>query len=503
MRLLHIFILCCLAPLQLLSQSSNLIWCFGDSAGINFSNSSNPVPFSTSLDTRGSCASIADSIGNLLFYANTRATLSGNTTVVWNRTHNLMQNGDSIIGRGWYKELLISPQPGSDSLFYLFTAGVTSFNGLFYSLIDMTLDSGRGAVVQKNIQLQDSNFWCNDGLSAIKHGNGRDWWIIARNWQFNTDTFYFYLVSPMGINLDHIQKISDVLRPGFFRIEASKDGSKVAGVDPAGYISVFDFDRCSGLFANELNIHHETSNQNLIPWYWDCEISPNNRFLYVSKEYTSFDTNNYVLQFDLLASNVAASRDTIYTVPLPAIAGLIELAPDNKMYWSCAYNPLSSFMYPYPDSVYNNINMNLSVINQPDSLGSSCAFQPFSFYLGGKRTYYGLPNNPDYDMKPLYGSVCDSLSAGINSPPAPKGGEMYVSYVSPWQKAFINAQHLKGTTYTLTVIDIRGRLVFKEKGALRPPYFTKDLDCGAFANGMYIVTLITNKEKVAQKLIKN
>ncbi|MEO8148675.1 MAG: T9SS type A sorting domain-containing protein [Bacteroidia bacterium] len=499
-----LFILIFLFPFSLCAQFISNIWVFGDSAGINFNNA--PAPIITSIDSRGSSASISDSLGNLLFYVcDSPDALNGGIdkpSKIYNKDFQLMMYGDSIIGDAWYKEYVILNFPDSENLFYEITAGVTINSGLYYSIIDMDLDSGRGAVVQKNIQLKDSDFWCNDGLAAIKHGNGRDWWLIARNWQFYTDTFYLYLVTPTGINLDHIQKAGDIVQSGFFRIEPSKDGSKIACLTNKGLMSVYDFNRCNGYLSNQISIQHETTDPNFFPWYWDCEISPNNRFLYVSKPAVDNMSSTYLLQFDLLASNVAASRDTIYSAPLPVVGGLIELAPDNKMYWSCAYNPPFTFMYPYPDSVYNNINMNLSVINEPDSLGTACSFQPFSFNLGGKRTYYGLPNNPDYDMKPLYGSVCDSLSAGINDL-QPITCKLFVSYVSPWQKAFINAQNLKGTTYTLTVIDIAGKLVFKEKGRLRPPYFTRDLDCGAFANGMYIVTLTTNKEKVAQKFIKN
>ncbi|MEO8146156.1 MAG: T9SS type A sorting domain-containing protein [Bacteroidia bacterium] len=81
-------------------------------------------------------------------------------------------------------------------------------------------------------------------------------------------------------------------------------------------------------------------------------------------------------------------------------------------------------------------------------------------------------------------------------------GKLFVSYITAWQKAFINAQHLSGNTYTLTVTDITGRIIFKEKGRLRPPYFTKDLDCSMLAYGMYIINLTTNKERVAGKFIK-
>jgi hypothetical protein len=165
--------------------------------------------------------SVADSSGDLLFYANTRATLPGHTTLVWNQLHELMDNGDSVVGRGWYKELVIVPWPGNDSLYALFSGAVTTVEGFYYSVIDMSQDSGKGSVVQKNIMLQGPGFWSSDGLAAIRHGNGRDWWIAVRNWSnFNND-YYFYLVTPSGANLDHVQQIGDTVRPGFFRIEPS------------------------------------------------------------------------------------------------------------------------------------------------------------------------------------------------------------------------------------------------------------------------------------------
>jgi hypothetical protein len=94
--------------------------------------------------------------------------------------------------------------------------------------------------------------------------------------------------------------------------------------------------------------------------------------------------------------------------------GALKRGPDDKIYVSCAYT-VAGNNYPYADTMYNQYNMNLGVINSPDSLGLACDFQPWSFYLGGKRTYWGLPNNPDYDMGPVVGSICDSLSTGIAS----------------------------------------------------------------------------------------
>ncbi|MBK9423418.1 MAG: hypothetical protein IPN54_04670 [Bacteroidetes bacterium] len=47
-----------------------------------------------------------------------------------------------------------------------------------YSIIDMKGDGGLGSVTQKNVQLL--NFLMVDCILAIKHGNGRDWWLMVR-----------------------------------------------------------------------------------------------------------------------------------------------------------------------------------------------------------------------------------------------------------------------------------------------------------------------------------
>ncbi|MBK8363838.1 MAG: hypothetical protein IPL24_09160 [Bacteroidetes bacterium] len=103
------------------AQNRNSIWCFGDSAGIDFRNISMPVPISTGMDSRGTCASISDSLGSLLFYA--YAAPDGTwppNGKVYNANHQIMLNGDSINGAGMYDEMIIIPKPGNSSIYYLF-----------------------------------------------------------------------------------------------------------------------------------------------------------------------------------------------------------------------------------------------------------------------------------------------------------------------------------------------------------------------------------------------
>jgi hypothetical protein len=143
-----------LACFNLTAQRGN-IWCFGDSAAMDF-NGGTPVPSSSSVLSRGSCVSIANTNGDLLLYAHTRSGAGGVITgLIYNSTNQLMMDGDSIAGGGWYQEMVIVPNPADDSSYYLFSVGVTMQFGLMYSLIDMRGDGGLGAVTQKNVQLMN------------------------------------------------------------------------------------------------------------------------------------------------------------------------------------------------------------------------------------------------------------------------------------------------------------------------------------------------------------
>jgi hypothetical protein len=132
--------------------------------------------------------------------------------------------------------------------------------------------------------------------------------------------------------------------------------------------------------------------------------------------------------------NIAMSADTLAIGSLINNMSHLKLGPDNKIYLSSVYNNLQTISYPYPDTVYSIYNSYLGVINSPDNIGAACDFQPYSFYLGGKRTYYGLPNNPDYDLPALVGSPCDTL-VGIGEAPQIQQTTLNVFYHTAWEKS--------------------------------------------------------------------
>jgi len=132
------------------SQGEANNWYFGDHAGIKF----NPDGSVTTLNdcamlAPGGSAVLSDASGQLVFYTN--------GSVVYNKNHQVMSNGGDLIGGFESSQpAIIVQKPGSTNLYYIFAVDADYFAsvGLSYSVVDMNLDGGLGAVTaEKNIIL--------------------------------------------------------------------------------------------------------------------------------------------------------------------------------------------------------------------------------------------------------------------------------------------------------------------------------------------------------------
>ncbi len=104
-------------------------------------------------------------------------------------------------------------------------------------------------------------------------------------------------------------------------------------------------------------------------------------------------------------------------------------------------------------------------------------------------------------MEPLFGSLCDSLTSISELPSILSGTELFVYYASDWQTAFINVHKLKGSNYSIEVFDLLGKSIFRESGKIPSTYYTKNLNCSGFSNGMYIVNFVTDKERLVKRFV--
>ena len=65
-------------------------------------------------------------------------------------------------------------------------------DGLYNTIIDMRLNGGLGSVVIENKQI--SGELHADCITAVKHGNGRDWWVIGKLSSFPFVSFNRFFV---------------------------------------------------------------------------------------------------------------------------------------------------------------------------------------------------------------------------------------------------------------------------------------------------------------------
>ena len=480
------------------AQFTNLNWTFGDSCGIKFNATGIDSIYRTSVNARGSCATISDSIGNLLFYAaSPDLTLYQTTTTInrgriYNRQHAKMENGDSVATVSWYRELLILPWPDSANKFVVIASMASSGEQISYSVVDLSYNNGLGKVFNKNTLLDTGNI--SDGITAIKHGNGRDWWILYKKWFYTNNTIYKILLTPSGLSSISTQTIGvPSYVGGFYRLIPSKSGEFIIGINPGeGTLEKFSFDRCTGNLYN----HSILYNGSFPPAerFWDGAISPNDRFLYVTTAYTP----EYLYQIDLLNPNPFQNKiilDSIDTLDNNAFSA-IRLAPNGKIYRSHWYCQSGWNCYPFLNLFFVPVNTHLSVINNPDSLGLACSFVGLGQYLNGYRTYLGLPNDVNLALGPLSGSVCDTLSVGLGEI---KDDIPIQVFPNPSTETFtvnIKYEVIPNEGFPYCIYSLQGQLILK--GVLRGRSSTINLS--AVESGMYLLNVILPKEVLQIKL---
>ena len=486
-------------------QFNNNYWVFGDSVGINWSIPSNPAVGTSAFTFRNGSASISDSNG-ILLYSGYNYYLNPVRPSVWNKFNVDITDVGRIYGGLWYHSYLFIPDPGNDSIIYLFTIGVTSAEqfGFYYSRINYKANNDSGLVIQKNVQL--NNFPAFDGLMGVRHGNGRDWWVVSERWfppsgQIATNEFTFYLVSLSGISGPFYQSIGSTHTTNLGHLVFSNDGNQFANVSTRGLIEIYNFDRCTGLITSTIPIEQEPFTGPYPYAYTSCAYSKDNSKLYVL-ELNQTSSTYYIIQFDLLAANISASKFIVYSLQAPIAPWQMKLAPDDKIYIS-SFDEIFSWPYPDTSTAYTNINNNLSVINYPDSLGAACDFQPFSFNLGTGRSYYGLPNNPDYELGAWVGSPCDTLAVGLTENDEKNDVFFQAWYNAEWNMIHVNASKLKGKSGVLRLFDVEGRMVVeREVEVIAGGYFTGEIAMNGIVSGLYIVSLTTEQDKLQEKILK-
>jgi len=407
-KLVHFLLLLC--PTVLFGQIFDNTWILGynndtilsNLRGISiltFPNARLKIEQNTALfrfNFNGTNTSFSDSSGNVLSYTN--------GVHIGNAAWEIMENGDYMTNAAevqgevypqWFLALPFPGQPQKQLYFYENEGYSTtlSFHAtkLLYCIMDLSLEQGLGKVIDRDsILIQDT--LAVGKISAIKHANGRDWWVLVN--EKNSNRFYRILVDPNGIHLLGSQTIGEMVVDGVGQAGFSPNGEHyfiygTVSSTVGAYINLYNFDRCSGSFSNHRHYHFDSNG------WGGGSFSPNSKYLYIN-----YFTQSY--QYDLEALDVWASRVKVaeydgFLDPSNTTFFLMQLAPDGKIYSSC------------PGGLKS-----MHIIHNPDEPGLACYYEQHGVALP---TYNALsiPTFPNYRLGPLDGSSCDTL--GIDNLP--------------------------------------------------------------------------------------
>jgi hypothetical protein len=487
------------------SQGANHNWLLGYNLGLDTfttaqkarlgfdSISFTLTPESRKLPFLCAQATISDENGNLL--------ISTNGCWIANSQNDTMLNGSGLnpgdFTDDWCDQFSGLPFPHTDVLLpwpddtskyvLLHETGNWDLNGmaseLYYSIIDMSLDSGLGGVIagQKNlIAIQDT---LTQGFAICKHANGRDWWLVIG--KDSTDLVYTILLTPTGISSINTQSLG--LSPhNYFagQPQFSNDGNKFAYHwvhdslgSKAHEVRVFNFDRCTGFFSNATIITTIEPIDGV-----GLAFSPDSKYLYFSTFKKIFQLNTDTT--DIQASmQMVALNDNYYspTFPFQSDFWLMYLAANGKIYISSG-----------------NSVVDMHFINYPDSGGLACDVQQHSLHLPCYAAR-GDVLHPNYYLGPVIGSTCDSLPhVGINElnghdfhfsvSPNPSNGDFKIAYLLP--------QNKHGW---FEVYDVNGRRVFRMP---LPQWSTLQLiNLPNLSDGIYNAAIISGSERANRKIV--
>ena len=348
---------------------------------------------------------ICDSTGQLLLYTNGFA--------LANRAHQIVENGDSLMvdaqafAAFGLPELpagaLILPHPLNNGIYYLFHEEIQlGYNWVAHSLdyrpqriyqttIDMNANNGLGKVLEKNKVITYDSLLLDEGkILAVRHANGRDWWITVP--RFNSNKIIRYLLTPSGIQFQPDAVLDMVQYPGYqCQASFSPDGKLYAsitfnnqpGMPGQQYLFAMRFDRCDGTFYDQVRIP-------VADFTYGVFFSPDSRYMYLAH-----NDGMELIQYDMTApywpsTGIVVQEWDGTEDPFPTVFGYGYPAPDGKAYF-----------------VGGNEVMDIHIIHQPNKRGLACQVQQ-NVRLPAMN-FLTVPNFPNFRLGPVDGTVCDSL----------------------------------------------------------------------------------------------
>ncbi len=416
----------------------------------------------------------SDVEGNLLFTCNgcTVANAQGDTMLNGHGMHEgefveffWSDRCDNLPG---YQDLISLQDPGNPEGYYIIQQFIgvdlnSEFtlvrNRLNATYVDMAAEGGLGEVIYIDSLVAQGEY-TGSYLTAIRHDNGQDWWILNRG-DFFTRGWNTNLLTAEGMVAQPFQDVGTEFKfgirsSGYARF--SSDGQQFASFNQRDGLHLYDFDRSTGLLSNFRHMEYHPQDT----FGFSCmEFSPNSRFIYVSDRDSLWQVDTW--SEDMARTKVLLSVNTDPTTDY----FVAKQGPDCRVY------------------IRSNKGSTVHFINKPDELGLACDFRQDGFVLPYRFNIGGFPNFPRFRVDEE--EKCDPTITSLFGETVWYRRDL-TTYPNPVSdRLTIELPEAIGVGH-LYVLDLKGQLMWE--GETTSGQSVQSLDMSAYAEGTYSVEYV-------------
>lgn len=398
-------------------QSQGSKWYFGNNAGLEFKDGSSPTPLTDGkLSTIEGSSSIANTKGQLLFYTD--------GTIIYDKDGNPMK---SIIGHDTTavtlggnthstESALIVPKPtcrGCEYLYYVYTTSeVRGSKQLTYSIVDMRLNKGKGAVTNANIPVTTTP--STEQSASVRNDRDSTYWVITHD--YGTNQFRIIHLTKDdnkqvttykgGQVIDSLTQAEGYVKIGPTDTTSTNNSERPMAVvlpgPPQNSIDLYTFNDSTGTLSFKRTIQLGPAP----PKAYGVEFSPDGKSLYVTmladtSANGSQNGASYIVKYDLsqTSDSLLTQSRTVVDSSTTRQYGALQVGSDGKIY------------------VAVKGSTSLGVIENPNATAlDSLQFNSQGQSLGGKVSQLGLPNLVANFNDPSSGPGLSHADTCANSP---------------------------------------------------------------------------------------
>lgn len=433
-------------------------------------------PAGLNLNTSYSRAAFSDRhSGDLIFASNGWRLVNRQGQVLsyklWRSDFEAPHNFNDTANLLYTHNPLFLPDPGDSTKAYLFygqyqtwfwTGQGPRWNDIVFTYAYLDIPS-QSLISQNNVLISDTT--AIGGIGAVRHANGRDWWIVKPGRY--QDEFFVGLLTPQGINFEkrifpEIEHLEQARPCSYF----SQMGDVF--VNATGFphrILRFDFDRCSGLLSN-YELH------SVIDSVWSGDwmapaLSPDGSKFYFRRSSFPYGTQGTggLFQYDF-------DSELIYKIT--------DISSNPQLTSNYNQMLLSSRFFNENDSMIRT----LSTINEPDKIGLECNLVLNTDTILNIANFLSPSAIVNFRLGKIAGSPCDTVVSSVNQV-VEKEAHIQL-YPNPTRDiVYLDFPYPNGKAYQIQIIDAMGKLVYlgkfpTEGGSL-------NIASLGFANGLYVL----------------